>query len=73
MIKVMVGYKLKRDADIQPILLKLRTHAMTYPGFVGAENLVSREDSSIVAMISIWEKPEHWRVWEGSAIRQEIL
>jgi len=73
MIKVIIGYKVKRDVDLQPILLKLRLHAMTYPGFMGAENLISEKDSSIVAMVSTWEKVEDWRVWEKSKIRQELL
>ena len=73
MIKVIIGYKLKEGADIQPILLKLRSHAMQYPGFIGAENLLSERDSSIVATVSTWEKVEDWRIWEKSKIRQELL
>lgn len=73
MIKVIIGYKLKEGADIQPILLKFRSHAMQYPGFIGAENLLSAKDSSIVATVSTWEKVEDWRIWEKSKIRQELL
>ena len=73
MIKVIVEYKVKRGEDILPILLKLRSHSIIYPGFVGAENLVSEKDSSIVAMLSTWEKVEDWRAWEKSKIRQELL
>ncbi len=73
MIKVIVGYKLKRGADIQPILLRLRSYAVTYSGFVGAENLLSEQDSSIVAMVSTWGKVEDWRLWETSKARQQIL
>jgi antibiotic biosynthesis monooxygenase (ABM) superfamily enzyme len=73
MIKVIVGYKLKRDADIQPILLKLVSHAMQYPGCVSAENLVSEKDSSVIAVITTWEKLENWRAWEESSIRQALL
>jgi len=73
MVKVITGYKLKKDADIQPILLKLRSHAMTYPGYVSTENLLSEQDISIVAMMSTWEEVEDWRSWEGSKISQEIL
>ena len=73
MIKVITGYKLKSGADILPILLKLRSQALTYPGFVGAENLVNDKDSSIVAIISTWEKVEDWRSWEASKARREIL
>ena len=73
MIKVIVGYKLKMGADIQPILLKLRASAMQYPGFIGAENLISEEDSSIVATVTTWDKVENWKVFESSKIRQDIL
>ena len=73
MIKVIIGYKLKNDADIQPMLLKIRSHAMTYPGFVGAENLLSEQDNSIVATVSTWEGVENWSLWEDSKISQEIF
>jgi len=73
MIKVVVGYKVRRGENIEPILLELRSHAMTYPGFVGAENLLSEKDTSIVAVISTWAKAEDWREWEKSTIRQKLL
>ena len=73
MIKVITGFKLKKGANVQPILLKLRSHALTYPGFVGAENLLSDKDSSIVAIITTWEKVEDWRSWETSTAKQEIF
>jgi heme-degrading monooxygenase HmoA len=72
MIKVIIGYKLKEGADIQPVLLKLRSHAMTYAGYVGGENLINDKDTSIVAIITTWEKADDWRSWEASKARQEI-
>lgn len=73
MIKVIVGYRLRSGADIIPILLKLRSGAMTYPGFIGSENLISEQDTSVVATISSWQKVEDWRLWESSMTRQDIL
>ena len=73
MIKVIVGYKVKRREDIEPILLKLRSHAMTYPGFVGAEILINEKNIYIVAVVSTWVKAEDWRIWEKSTIRQKLL
>ena len=73
MIKVIVGYRVKTGADIKPLLLKLRMDAMQYPGFVGAENMVSRRDISIVLVISTWERPENWIAWEKSKLRAELL
>jgi antibiotic biosynthesis monooxygenase (ABM) superfamily enzyme len=72
-IKVINGYKLKQGADLQPVLLKLREHAMSYPGYVGAENLVSDKDPSIVAIITTWDNVEQWRDWQGSRMRGEIM
>lgn len=73
MIKVIIEYILKNSADIQPILRKLRSHAMTFPGFISAENLRNEKDGSIVVMIQTWEIIENWRAWEPSKIRQSIL
>jgi heme-degrading monooxygenase HmoA len=72
-IKVINGYKLKRGADLQPILVRLREHAMSYPGYVGAENLVSLKDPSIVAIITTWDSEEMWQDWQNSKRRQEIM
>jgi len=73
MLKVIIGYKLKRGADILPMLVKLRSHAMTYPGYVSAENLMNNHDVSIVAIITTWEDVEYFRDWEKSRSRQAII
>ena len=73
MIKVIVGYRVKKGEDIKPLLLQLRVDAMQYPGFVGAENLLNRRDSSVVIVISTWERPENWIAWEQSKVRAELL
>ena len=72
MIKVFIGHKVKEDADIQPILLKLRSHAMQYPGFVGAENLLGEKNITIVILTSTWENAADWKAWENSNIRAEL-
>ena len=73
MIKAIVGYKVRKGADIEPVLNKLRAHAMTYPGFIAAENLRNATDSTIVAMIQTWDKLDDWTGWENSTIRKSIL
>lgn len=62
-----------RYKDLEPILLQLRSHAMQYPGFLSAENLVSDEDFSIVLMISTWEKIENWKTWVESRRTQDLI
>jgi antibiotic biosynthesis monooxygenase (ABM) superfamily enzyme len=73
MVKGIIGFKVLSYKDVEPILAKLRSHAMQYPGHVGAENLVSEEDYSIVLMISTWEKIENWRTWAESRRTRELL
>jgi hypothetical protein len=52
MIKGIIGYKVVSYKDVEPILMKLRSHAMQYPGFVSAENLVSDKDNERFASTS---------------------
>ncbi|UCE97782.1 MAG: hypothetical protein JSV74_00125 [Dehalococcoidia bacterium] len=73
MISVIVGYRLKSGADIQPILRKLMSNAITYAGFIKAENLVSSKDKTIAVIIYTWNKIEDWRIWEQSTTRQKII
>jgi heme-degrading monooxygenase HmoA len=73
MIKVIIGYRMKEGADILPMLMKLRSHAMTYPGYIGAENLMNNKDVSIVAIITTWEDVEYFRDWEKSRARRAIM
>jgi heme-degrading monooxygenase HmoA len=56
-----MGYKALSYKDIEPILMKLRAHEMRYPGFVGAEDLLSVEDLSVVIMITTWETMGNWQ------------
>ncbi len=73
MIKVIVGYRMRKGADIRPLLLRLRVDAMQYPGFVGAENLTHRRDSSLIVVMSTWDRAENWIAWEQSKVRAELL
>jgi heme-degrading monooxygenase HmoA len=73
MIKGIVGCKVRRDTDLEPILLKLKSHAAQYQGFKGTENLVSEGNVPIVAMVSTWESLEDWKSWAQSTITQELF
>ncbi|MGQ9546486.1 MAG: antibiotic biosynthesis monooxygenase family protein [Dehalococcoidia bacterium] len=73
MIKGIIGFKTLNYKELESILMKLRSHAMQYPGYVGAENLVSEEDFAVVVMISTWETIETWRTWVESRVTQDLL
>ena len=73
MVKGIVGCRVRKDTDLEPMLLKLKSHAAQYEGFKGMENLVSEENASVVAMVTTWENLETWRSWAQSTITQELL
>ena len=73
MVKVIVGYRLKKGADIQALLLKLRSHAMQYPGFIGAETYIRNKERSIIMVVYTWQNAENWTAWENSTISQELI
>jgi heme-degrading monooxygenase HmoA len=73
MIKVIEGYELKEGADIQPLFLKLRSYAMTFPGFVSVEHIKSIKGTSIAALLYNWDRLENWENWERAKLRQQIL
>lgn len=73
MIKGIIGYKVLNYKNVEPILMQLRSHAMQYPGYIGAENLVSEEDFSVVVMISTWETLENWKAWVESRRTRDLL
>ncbi|MGA2671090.1 MAG: hypothetical protein ABSF21_06740 [Dehalococcoidia bacterium] len=73
MIKIIEGYELKNGADIQPLFLKLRSCALTFPGFISAEHIRSVKGSPIAALLYNWARLEDWDAWESSKLRQQIL
>ena len=73
MVKGIIGYRALSYKDIEPILVKLRSYAMQYPGFISAENLVSEKDRSVVVMTSTWETIGNWRTWVGSRETRDLL
>ena len=73
MVKGIIGYRVLIYKDLEPILMQLRSHAMQYPGFLSAENLVSQEDLSVVVMLSTWETIENWRMWVESKRTRDLL
>ena len=73
MVKGIVGCKVRKNTDLEPMLLKLKSHAAQYEGFKGMENLVSEENASVVGMVTTWDSLEAWRSWARSTITQELL
>ncbi len=73
MVKVIEGYELKNDADIQSLFLRLRLYAMTFPGFVSVEHIRSVKGPPIAALLYNWDRIENWEAWESAKLRQQLL
>ena len=72
MVRVIVEYKLKKNATIGHLLLKLRTAAMPQRGHISSETLIGSEDRSTILVISAWDHLENWKTWRNSAERAHI-
>ncbi len=72
MIKVIEGFKVAGFKDIEPILQKIRSNAIQYPGFVSDESLIGYGEISTVILLSVWHNIDTWRLWENSTIRRKL-
>jgi antibiotic biosynthesis monooxygenase (ABM) superfamily enzyme len=73
MVKIIEGYELRKGADIQALFLKLRSYAMTFPGFISVEHIRSVKGTPIAALLYNWDRIENWEAWESAKLRQQIL
>lgn len=73
MIKVMLGFKVKKDAAILPLLFKLRSYSLSFPNFTSTEYLRSEQDDSIFSISYNWEKIDDFKEWESSTAIKQIL
>lgn len=59
----------EKESFLRPLLLKLRSLAMTQPGYVSGETLMNADDPEEFLVISSWRSVEDWNNWLGSEQR----
>jgi len=57
---------------LEPLLLELRTHATTQPGYISGETLKRVDNPGEVLVISTWQTLEACRMWMTSQERVAI-
>ena len=62
----------EQAAQMESLLVELRTRAMQRSGYVSGETLRSIDYPSLWVVISTWLDAEHWRAWQSSPERHEI-
>ena len=62
----------EKESDLLPLLLELRTKAMTQPGYISGETLRGIDAPEAFLVIGTWQSAEAWKAWESSGERAEI-
>jgi len=67
--RIVPEYKL---GDLEPLLLELRAHATTQPGYISGETLKRVDNPGEELVVSTWRTLEDWRLWMTSEERMGI-
>jgi len=60
------------EAELESLLVELRTKAVQQRGYVSGETLRSVDDPSLWLVLSTWLDANLWKAWEASRERQEV-
>jgi heme-degrading monooxygenase HmoA len=74
MVKVVVERRCKpgQEAELERLLVELRSNAIKQRGYVSGETLRSTYDPSLWLVLSTWLDVGLWKAWEASPERQEM-
>lgn len=62
-----------KQAEMESLLVELRTKAMRQRGYISGETLQSVDDPLLWLVISTWTDADRWRMWETMPERRETL
>ncbi len=73
-VKVLIKRKVAGDKEkaLLPLIVQLRTLAMSQPGYVSGETLKNLKAPHDYLVISTWQSVESWKAWESSKERAKI-
>ncbi len=73
-VKIIIRRKVPKgkEAQVLPLLLGLRSKAITQSGYISGETLRNVNDPEDYVVISTWKSVESWKTWEASKERGEI-
>jgi len=73
-VKIIIRRKVpkSKDAEILPLLLELRSKAITQPGYISGETLRNVNEPEDYLVIGTWKSVGDWKTWEGNKEREEI-
>ena len=65
--------QLDKGAELESLLVELRTKSMQQHGYVSGETLRSLDNPSLWLVISTWFDADLWKAWETMPERREIM
>lgn len=74
-IKVFIQRRVRlgHRAEVEELLIKLRSKALTQAGYLSGETLVALGDPLCLVVISRWDNVTHWEEWRRHPERAAIL
>lgn len=72
--KILIKRRVPADKEEQLLNLikRLRSMAVTQPGYISGETLRSVENADEYLVISTWQSVDDWKAWEAGKDRIEI-
>ena len=61
-----------KEAELLPLLVKLRSLATAQPGYISGETLRNVDDPEDYLVISTWQSVDDWNRWLSNKQRAEI-
>jgi heme-degrading monooxygenase HmoA len=73
-VKIILRRRIPKDkeAKILPLLLELRSLAVSQPGYISGETLRNLKDPEDYVVISTWQSLKDWETWAASGLRNSI-
>ena len=73
-IKTIIKRKVPKgkEAQLLPLILDLRSKAITQSGYISGETLINVNDPEEYVVIGTWKSVDNWKAWEASKERGEI-
>jgi len=73
-VKIIIKRKVRKgkEGPLLPLLLELRSRAITQPGYISGETLRNVDDPEDHLVIGTWQSVEDWKAWEANPGRVEI-
>jgi heme oxygenase (mycobilin-producing) len=73
-VKIIIKRRITKgkEAQVLPLLLDLRSKAISEPGYISGETLKNVNYPENYVVISTWKSVNDWEAWKASSGRMEI-